>query len=194
MRPNEASVPPSEQSKVCEFGGRSRDPRSNIERPTLIIVEAPKRKPTHPIAPISRARPFSFFTKKPIHASFLSTPAPVIVAPLEAPVALDAEKQVAKGDQPPKKRAKRKKQKPRTKAIRPQVSTLQWLTIEEAATKFPFSASAIRHLVFQAEAYAKDPKPGLKSNGFLSVIVRRPGVRRVFLDEKRFMAWMTQAI
>lgn len=192
MRPNEASVPPSEQSKVCEFGGRSRDPRSNIERPTLIIVEAPKRKPTHPIAPISRAQSFSFFTKKPIHAASPSTPAPVVIAPpLATPAAPDAEKQVAKSDQQPKKG---KKQKPRTKALRQQVSTLQWLTIEEAATKFPFSASAIRHLVFQAEAYAKDPKPGLKSNGFLSVIVRRPGVRRVFLDEKRFMAWMTQAI
>lgn len=51
--------------------------------------------------------------------------------------------------------------------------------------------SALRHLVWQAEAYAKDPKPGLASNGFLSVIVRPPGQRKVLLDRTEFERWLT---
>lgn len=53
------------------------------------------------------------------------------------------------------------------------------------------SEGALRHLIWQAEAYAKDPKSGLKSNGFLSVIVRPPGQRKVLLDCVEFEKWLT---
>lgn len=53
------------------------------------------------------------------------------------------------------------------------------------------SEGALRHLIWQAEAYEKDPKPGLKSNGFLSVIVRPPGQRKVLLDCAAFEQWLT---
>ena len=50
---------------------------------------------------------------------------------------------------------------------------------------------ALRHLIWQAEAYEKVPKSGLKSNGFLSVIVRPPGQRKVLLDRVEFEKWLT---
>lgn len=53
------------------------------------------------------------------------------------------------------------------------------------------SEGALRHLIWQAEAYEKDPKSGLKSNGFLSVIVRPPGQRKVLLDCVAFEQWLT---
>lgn len=53
------------------------------------------------------------------------------------------------------------------------------------------SEGALRHLIWQAEAYAKDPKSGLKSNGFLAVIVRPPGQRKVLLDCAEFEKWLT---
>jgi len=53
------------------------------------------------------------------------------------------------------------------------------------------SEGALRHLIWQAEAYEKDPKEGLKSNGFLSVIVRPPGQRKVLLDRVEFEKWLT---
>lgn len=53
------------------------------------------------------------------------------------------------------------------------------------------SEGALRHLIWQAEAYEKDPKSGLKSNGFLSVIVRPPGQRKVLLDCAEFEKWLT---
>ena len=50
---------------------------------------------------------------------------------------------------------------------------------------------ALRHSIWQAEAYEKVPKSGLKSNGFLSVIVRPPGQRKVLLDRVEFEKWLT---
>ena len=50
---------------------------------------------------------------------------------------------------------------------------------------------ALRHSIWQAEAYEKVPKSGLKSNGFLAVIVRPPGQRKVLLDRVEFEKWLT---
>ena len=78
-----------------------------------------------------------------------------------------------------------------------------WLTIPQAAKRFPFTEGAIRHMIFQAEAYVRVKKRPSKASstkkkphvpdGFLDVIVRIPNKRRVFLDEKKFAAWMAQS-
>lgn len=66
----------------------------------------------------------------------------------------------------------------------------RWLTIKEAASLFPFSEGAIRHLVFSAEGTAKFPKSGLRANGFIDCIYRPPGQRRVFLDRVALINWV----
>ena len=53
------------------------------------------------------------------------------------------------------------------------------------------SEGALRALIWSAEAYEKDPKPGLRSNGFLPVIVRPPNQRKVLLDRVEFEKWLT---
>lgn len=78
-----------------------------------------------------------------------------------------------------------------------------WLTVPQAAKRFPFTEGAIRHMIFQAEAYVRVKKRPSKASstkkkpyvpdGFLDVIVRIPNKRRVFLDEKKFAAWMSQS-
>ena len=77
-----------------------------------------------------------------------------------------------------------------------------WLTIPQAAKRFPFTEGAIRHMIFQAEAYVRVKKRPSKASstkklhvpdGFIDVIVRIPNKRRVFLDEKKFAAWMSQS-
>lgn len=67
-----------------------------------------------------------------------------------------------------------------------------WLNVKEAAKRFPFTEGAIRHMIFEAEA----TKHGVPSpmESFLSVIVRIPGKRRLFLDEKKFAAWMNRSV
>lgn len=77
-----------------------------------------------------------------------------------------------------------------------------WLTVPQAAKRFPFTEGALRHMIFQAEAYVRVKKRPSKArsirkphipDGFLDVIVRIPNKRRVFLDEKKFAAWMAQS-
>lgn len=53
------------------------------------------------------------------------------------------------------------------------------------------SEAALRALIWSAEAYEKAPKAGLKSNGFLPVIVRPPNQRKVLLDRVEFENWLT---
>jgi hypothetical protein len=80
--------------------------------------------------------------------------------------------------------------------------SIGWLTVPQAAKRFPFTEGAIRHMIFQAEAYvrvkkrpskARSAKKSYVPDGFLDVIVRIPNKRRVFLDEKKFAAWMSQS-
>lgn len=69
----------------------------------------------------------------------------------------------------------------------------RYLPIKKMALAYSdfVSEGALRHLVWQAEAYEKAPKSGLKSNGFLAVIVRPPGQRKVLLDRVEFEKWLT---
>ena len=71
--------------------------------------------------------------------------------------------------------------------------TARYLPIKKMALAYSdfVSEGALRHLVWQAEAYEKAPKSGLKSNGFLAVIVRPPGQRKVLLDRVEFEKWLT---
>ncbi|MEW6341819.1 MAG: hypothetical protein RXR20_13760 [Paraburkholderia sp.] len=64
------------------------------------------------------------------------------------------------------------------------------LTVKEVAARYPYSESALRHLIFDAEAYIKHPKEGLKSNGFADCIRRPPRQRKVLIDVEQFEAWM----
>lgn len=54
------------------------------------------------------------------------------------------------------------------------------------------SESALRNLIWHAEAYAKHPKSGLTSNHFLPVIVRPPNQRKVLLDRIEYVKWVTR--
>ena len=50
----------------------------------------------------------------------------------------------------------------------------RWLTVKETSARFPcFSEKSLRHLIAQAEAYAKYPKAGLRSNGMIDCIAQK---------------------
>lgn len=67
----------------------------------------------------------------------------------------------------------------------------RWLTVKETAARFPcFSEKSLRHLIAQAEAYAKYPKAGLRSNGMIDCIVRPAGQRKIVIDATKFEAWL----
>jgi hypothetical protein len=69
----------------------------------------------------------------------------------------------------------------------------RWKTVKGLAKRYDgiTTESALRNLIWQAEAYAKHPKAGLQSNGFLPVIVRPPNQRKVLLDCIEFERWLT---
>lgn len=69
----------------------------------------------------------------------------------------------------------------------------RWLSVKALANLYPEVASeaSLRALIWEAEAYAKHPKSGLKSNGFQPVIVRPPNQRKVLLDRVEFENWLT---
>ena len=68
----------------------------------------------------------------------------------------------------------------------------RWMSIRSCAHEYRqvITEAALRHLVWQAEAYAKSPSLGLKCNGFLAVIIRPPGQRKVLLDRVEFEKWL----
>ena len=67
----------------------------------------------------------------------------------------------------------------------------RWLTVKETSARFPcFSEQSLRHLITQAEAYAKFPKAGLRSNGMIDCIVRPAGQRKIVIDVTKFEAWL----
>lgn len=49
---------------------------------------------------------------------------------------------------------------------------------------------ALRHLIWQAESYARNPKANLKSNGFLAVIHRPGGGRKILLEWSAYERWL----
>jgi len=76
------------------------------------------------------------------------------------------------------------------KIATPPLTERPYLTIAETATIYPFTESALRHLVFESEAYLKRPKGGLRSEGFARCVVRPPGQRRVLIDVAELRAWL----
>ena len=67
----------------------------------------------------------------------------------------------------------------------------RWLSVKQTAARYPcFSENALRNLIFSAEAYARCPKAGLRSNGFLECIVRPAGQRKIIIDTIKFEAWL----
>lgn len=50
---------------------------------------------------------------------------------------------------------------------------------------------ALRHLIWQAESYARNPKASLRSNGFLPVIHRPGGGRKILLSWEAYEHWLT---
>lgn len=69
----------------------------------------------------------------------------------------------------------------------------RWLTVTRMAAEYNevITEAALRHLIWNAEAYARFPKSDLPSNGFLPVIVRPPFQRKVLLDRVAFEKWLT---
>ena len=70
---------------------------------------------------------------------------------------------------------------------------LRWASVSKTAQLYSevISEQALRSLIWLAEAYEKAPKEGLKSNGFLPVIVRPPNQRKVLIDLVEFEKWLT---
>ncbi|MGF6611870.1 hypothetical protein OKW45_006792 [Paraburkholderia sp. WSM4175] len=94
-------------------------------------------------------------------------------------------------DTPPcQKPRKCRHAKPKAEAGPLPLESRRWLTIKTTAQRYPYTEGALRHLVFQAEQYAKHPKSGLKSNGFLACIVRPQGARRVLIDAEQLERWL----
>jgi hypothetical protein len=65
----------------------------------------------------------------------------------------------------------------------------KWLTFKQAAARGPLSEQALRRLGYQAEQHLKDPKAGLRSNGFERCIVR-PRDRTVLIDADELDRWI----
>lgn len=69
----------------------------------------------------------------------------------------------------------------------------RWLTVNRMAEEYKdvITEAALRHLIWNAEAYARHPDQGRTSNGFLPVIVRPPFQRKILLDRFKFEEWLT---
>jgi len=89
-----------------------------------------------------------------------------------------------------KKPRKRRYSTPKAEMAPTPLEVRRWLTVKQTAQRYPYSEGALRHLIWEAEAYAKSPKGGLKSNGFLNCIVRPDGARRVLIDAEKFELWL----
>ena len=82
---------------------------------------------------------------------------------------------------------------PQPDAANDNVLRPRWLTVNRMAAEYKevITEAALRHLIWNAEAYARFPRAGLPSNGFLPVIVRPPFQRKVLLDRVAFEKWLT---
>jgi hypothetical protein len=89
-----------------------------------------------------------------------------------------------------KKPRKRRHSTPKAETAPTPLEDRRWLTVKQTAQRYPYSEGALRHLIWEAEAYAKHPKSGLKSNGFLNCIVRPEGARRVLINAEKFEHWL----
>jgi hypothetical protein len=89
-----------------------------------------------------------------------------------------------------KKPRKRRYSTPKAETTPMPLEDRRWLTVKQTTQRYPYSEGALRHLIWEAEAYAKHPKSGLKSNGFLNCIVRPEGARRVLIDAEKLELWL----
>ena len=88
-------------------------------------------------------------------------------------------------------RKRPKRQRPPIVEVLP-LEQRRWLTVKETSARFPcFSEKSLRHLIAQAEAYAKYPKDGLVSNGLIGCICRPAGQRKILIDAAKFETWLT---
>lgn len=92
---------------------------------------------------------------------------------------------------PEKTKPGNKRQKPQPKESPIPLEKLKYLTISQTAIRYPFySEKALRHLQSQAENYYRFPKAGLRSNGFISCIIRPAGQRKIIIDAEKFELWL----
>lgn len=77
-------------------------------------------------------------------------------------------------------------------AIQPS-SVERYATVKQLAVEYRgiFTEGALRNLIWHAEAHARNPKPGARTNGFLAVIHRPGGGRKVLLDRVAFTHWLS---
>lgn len=68
-----------------------------------------------------------------------------------------------------------------------------YATVKQLAAEYKdiFTEGALRNLIWHAEAHARNPKPGARSNGFLNVIHRPGGARKVLLHRVAFAQWLS---
>lgn len=71
-------------------------------------------------------------------------------------------------------------------------SAERYATVKQLAAEYRgiFTEGALRNLIWRAEAHARSPKPGARSNGILAVIHRPGGGRKVLLDRVAFAHWL----
>jgi hypothetical protein len=69
---------------------------------------------------------------------------------------------------------------------------MECLPVKEMARIYhpTFSEAIYRNLIARAEASAKHPELAGSASGFLEVIVRPPGQRKVLLDRLAFERWL----
>lgn len=82
---------------------------------------------------------------------------------------------------------------PQSQSIAPPSPAKRYATVKQLATAYHgiFTEGALRNLIWHAEAHARSPKPGARSNGFLTVIHRPGGGRKVLLDRVAFAHWLS---
>lgn len=68
----------------------------------------------------------------------------------------------------------------------------EWVTVKQLAHEYGhiITESALRNLIWHAEAYQRNPKPGHRSNGFLDLISRPGNARKVLLNRWGFPKWI----
>lgn len=68
-----------------------------------------------------------------------------------------------------------------------------YATVKQLAAEYKdvFTEGALRNLIWHAEAHARNPKPGARSTGFLNVIHRPGGARKVLLHRAAFAQWLS---
>lgn len=94
---------------------------------------------------------------------------------------------------PETKKPRKRRSKPKSAEYPPvPLENLRWLTISQTAKRYQVhTEKALRHLVAQAEAYAKHPKSGLRSNGFLTCFIRPAGQRKIIVISNKYEEWLS---